>query len=252
MRKIKSSISYYLYGKHSVDSAMNNPARRVFELLVTKNNLKSINKYKAIIENKQINVKVLENSEINKHIGIEESVHQGIAIKVKKLELISMEQALKKAGSKSILLFLDQVTDPQNVGAIIRSSLAFDVDAVITTKDNAPSENASLVKATAGAFEFVPYIRITNLARTLDDIKKYGYWVVAITQDGDIPLNNLGHFDKIALILGGEGKGIRSINLKQSDMKVRINISDKLQSLNVSNAVAISLYNIRGSIRFFV
>ena len=141
-------------------------------------------------------------------------------------------------------MFLDQVTDPQNVGAVIRSSLAFGVDAVITTKDNAPSENANLVKASSGAFELMPCIQVVNLARTLDELKKHGYWIVAITQDGDIPLHKLNNFDRTVLLLGAEGTGIRDINLKQSDLRARIDISNKLQSLNVSNAAAISLYKL--------
>ena len=244
MKRKKDTTVYYLYGKHPVDFAIKNPIREIFELLVTKNNLKSIDKYKPIIENKKINVKVLATNDISKCIGTEASVHQGIAIKVKKLIPTFIEQILKKAKEKSILLFLDQVTDPQNIGAIIRSSLAFGADAVITTKDNAPSENANLVKATAGAFELIPYIEVINLARTLNDIKKHGYWIVAVTQNADTSITALNNFDRIALLLGAEGKGIRDINLKQSDIKARINISDKLQSLNVSNAAAISLYSL--------
>ena len=164
---------------------------------------------------------------------------------MKKLAPLLIERVLEKIKKKSILLFLDQITDPQNIGAIIRSALAFNVDAVITTKDNAPNESASLMKATSGAFEIVPYIQVTNLARTLDNIKKHGYWVIAVTQHADCLINNLSHFDKVALLLGAEGKGIRNVNLKHSDMKVRINISNKLQSLNVSSAAAISLYSIK-------
>ena len=232
-------------GVITVDSAINNPVREIFELLLTKNNLRNLNKYKGIIENKGIRVRILTSKEISQYVDTEESVHQGIAIKVKKLAPLLIERVLEKIKKKSILLFLDQITDPQNIGAIIRSALAFNVDAVITTKDNAPTENATLVKATAGAFELIPYIQVVNLTRTLNDIKKHGYWVVAVTQDADIPINSLNNFDRVALLLGAEGKGIRNINLKHSDMKVRINISNKLQSLNVSNATAISLYQIQ-------
>ena len=232
-------------GVITVDSAINNPVREIFELLLTKNNLRNLNKYKGIIENKGIRVRILTSKEISQYVDTEESVHQGIAIKVKKLAPLLIERVLEKIKKKSILLFLDQITDPQNIGAIIRSALAFNVDAVITTKDNAPNESASLMKATSGAFEIVPYIQVTNLARTLDNIKKHGYWVIAVTQHADCLINNLSHFDKVALLLGAEGKGIRNVNLKHSDMKVRINISNKLQSLNVSSAAAISLYSIK-------
>jgi 23S rRNA (guanosine2251-2'-O)-methyltransferase len=236
---------YWLYGKHPVEAAIQNPRREVFELLATKNALAGIEKCSNIIKQRQIAVKIMENnSEISKQIGIEEYVHQGIAIKVRKLELVFIEQMLKTVGEKSILVFLDQVTDPQNVGAVIRSALAFGADAVITTKDNAPSENANLVKASAGGFELMPYIQVTNLARTLNELKSHGYWIVAITQDGDAPLHKLNNFDKTVLLLGGEGNGIRDINLKQSDVRAKIDISSKVESLNVSNAAAISLYQL--------
>jgi 23S rRNA (guanosine2251-2'-O)-methyltransferase len=242
MIKKDSSALYWLYGKHPVDAAFNNPSREIFKLLVTKNKLKSIDCYQSVINQKKIEVEVLGNSEINNAIGIEESVHQGLAIKVKKLNMTYMKQLLKAPREKSTLLFLDQVTDPQNVGSAIRSSLAFGADAVITTKDNAPCENATLVKASAGAFEFLPYIQVTNLARTLDELKKHGYWVIAITPDGESTIDKLRKFEKVAFLFGAEGRGIRNINLKQSDIQVRIDISSKIQSLNISNAVAISLY----------
>ncbi|WPX97274.1 23S rRNA (guanosine(2251)-2'-O)-methyltransferase RlmB [Candidatus Bandiella euplotis] len=244
--KLKDSANtYWLYGKHPVEAAMNNPKRQILQIFGTKNTMASIQKYAQIIKERRIEVSILESSsEMSKYIAIEESVHQGIAVKVKKLELVFIEQILKKIDKKSILLVLDQVTDPQNVGAVIRSSLAFGADAVITTKDNAPSENANLVKGSAGAFELIPYVQVTNLARTLNDLKKHGYWIVAITQNGSVPINKLNDFDRVVLLLGAEGKGIRDVNLKQSDVQARINISDRLQSLNVSNAAAIGLYQI--------
>ena len=144
----------------------------------------------------------------------------------------------------AFFLFLDQITDPQNIGAIIRSSLGFNVDAVITTKDNAPSENATLVKSSAGAFEYVPYIQVTNISRVLNELKESGYWVVAVVQNGTSSIQEVTKFNRIALIMGSEGRGVRDINLKQSDITVKIKMSSKLESLNVSNATAIILHQL--------
>ncbi len=177
-------------------------------------------------------------------IDIQESVHQGVAIQVKKLELTSIERLLKTVNENSVILFLDQITDPQNIGAIIRSSLGFNVDAVITTKDNAPSENATLVKSSAGAFEYVPYIQVTNISRVLNELKESGYWVVAVVQNGTSSIQEVTKFNRIALIMGSEGRGVRDINLKQSDITVKIEMSSKLESLNVSNATAIILHQL--------
>jgi 23S rRNA (guanosine2251-2'-O)-methyltransferase len=243
-KKIKNNNIYWLYGKHPVDSAINNSSRIIYKLLVTKNTNQLIDKYKAIIQDKNIEVEVLTNNEISEEIDIQESVHQGVAIQVKKLELTSIEKLLKTVNENSTILFLDQITDPQNIGAIIRSSLGFNVDAVITTKDNAPSENSTLVKSSAGAFEYIPYIQVTNISRTLNELKENGYWIASIVQNGTCSIQEIAKFNKLALIMGSEGKGVRDINLKQSDMTAKIEISPKLESLNVSNATAIVLHQL--------
>ena len=243
-KKIKNSNIYWLYGNHPVDSAINNPSRIIYKLLVTKNTNQLTDKYKNIIQDKNIKVEVLTNNEISKEIDIQESVHQGVAIQVKKLELTSIERLLKTVNENSTILFLDQITDPQNIGAIIRSSLGFNVDAVITTKDNAPSENSTLVKSSAGAFEYIPYIQVTNISRTLNELKENGYWIASIVQNGNCSIKEIAKFDKLALVMGSEGKGVRDINLKQSDMTAKIEMSSKLESLNVSNATAIVLHQL--------
>jgi len=227
-----------------VDSAINNVSRIIYKILVTKNTNQLIDKYKNIIQERNIEVEVLTNKEISEKIDIQESVHQGVAIQVKKLELTSIERLLKTVNENSVILFLDQITDPQNIGAIIRSSLGFNVDAVITTKDNAPSENATLVKSSAGAFEYVPYIQVTNISRVLNELKESGYWVVAVVQNGTSSIQEVTKFNRIALIMGSEGRGVRDINLKQSDITVKIKMSPKLESLNVSNATAIILHQL--------
>jgi len=243
-KKIKNNNIYWLYGKHPVDSAINNTSRIIYKILVTKNTNQLIDKYKAVIQDKNIKVEVLTNNAISEKIDIQESVHQGIAIQVKKLELTSIEKLLKTVNENSTILFLDQITDPQNIGAIIRSSLGFNVDAVITTKDNAPPENSTLVKSSAGAFEYIPYIQVTNISRTLNELKENGYWIASIVQNGNCSIQEITKFNKLALVMGSEGKGVRDINLKQSDMTARIEMSPKLESLNVSNATAIVLHQL--------
>lgn len=243
-KKIQNSNTYWLYGRHPADSAINNPSRIIYRILVTKNTAQLLNKYKKTIQDKNIKTEILANNDITEIIGLQESVHQGIAIQVKKLELTTIEKLFKIAKNNSIVLFLDQITDPQNIGGIIRSSLGFDIDAVITTKDNAPSENATLVKSSAGAFEYIPYIQVTNISRVLNELKKRGYWVASIVQNGTCLIHEIAKFNKLALIMGSEGKGVRKINLKQSDMTVKIEMSSKLESLNVSNAAAIVLHQL--------
>lgn len=237
--------TYWLYGKHPVISAIKNPSRKIFKLCVTKNTVDFIKKNIGIyIEKKNIKIEVLTNIEISSKIEINESIHQGVAIMVKRLDAPSIDNLINNIKNKSIIVCLDQINDPQNIGAIIRSSLAFAADAIITTKDNAPLEGASLVKASAGAYELMPYIQVVNMARTLKSLKDKGFWVASITQNGDSNIDDVSKFNKIALVLGSEGKGIRDINLKQSDIKIKIDMSNKLESLNVSNAAAIVLHQL--------
>ncbi|MFQ3307115.1 MAG: 23S rRNA (guanosine2251-2'-O)-methyltransferase [Candidatus Midichloriaceae bacterium] len=244
--KSLNTNNYWLYGKHPVISAINNPKRKILRLISTSKSAQSIEDYKDLLRRKDVRIETFDTSDINKIVETEEGVHQGIAVQVMKLSQLSIpELLLRTKDKKSILIFLDQVTDPQNIGAIIRNAAAFGADAVITTKDNAPSENASIIKASSGTFENVPYIQVTNITRTLKEIKLHEYWVAAITQNGE---NNLAKmeqsFDKLGLIFGSEGFGIRNINLDQADLKIKIKISNSLESLNVSNTTAIALYQL--------
>ena len=137
---------------------------------------------------------------------------------------------------------LDHVSDPQNIGAIIRSALTFGVNAVVTSKDNAPSENAHILKAAVGTFEHMPYIQVTNMSNAIKQLKKSGYWVFALSQDAKDSVEVISQYEKRVLLLGAEGKGIRPNILNKCDMQVNIATSALVESLNVSNAVAISLY----------
>ena len=241
----KNTKEYWLYGKHPVFSAMENIARRFDRLLANKKIAKHIDiKYKKVLEKFNITLEILPNKDISKEIGVLESTHQGLAISTEKLKSVSINDLIKKDNIKSKVLILDQVTDPMNIGAIIRSSLAFGIDAVITTTRCAPPENSTIVKSSAGAFEHIPYIQVTNIRRLIDFLKKNSYWVASIVQHGSFPIKKLQDFHKLALIIGSEGQGVRRINLDASDVRVQIKMSAKLDSLNVSNATAIILHSL--------
>lgn len=243
MVKRTNSNTYWLYGKHSVCAAINNPLRKIDQLLLNTKAIKIIHlQYDTIVRQCNIRLLTLTNHEISKRINITESVHQGFAARVQRLNNISVRELIKSNKPNSRLLILDQVTDPNNIGSIIRSSLAFGIDAVITTKNYAPIENASIVKSSSGAFENMPYIQVTNITTTVKYLKSNNYWIASIVQNGHSTIKQLLHFNKLVLIVGSEGKGIRHINLKESDIKVKIQISPMLESLNVSNATAIVLH----------
>ena len=242
--KKQNNSTYWLYGKHAVEHAINNKFRIIYRIILTNNIKHFVKKYAKIIKNKDIKIDFLTNQEISGIIGIERSMHQSIAIKVKKLELYSINKLLNIVKKNSVILFLDQITNAQNIGSIIRSSFAFNVDAVITTKYNSPSENAALVKSAVGVFEYIPYIQVANIFKILRKLKEYDYWIISISQNGKNLIQEALKFHKIALIIGSEQEGIRRINLEQSDLIIRIKMSNKLESLNVASITAIVLHQL--------
>ncbi len=187
---------------------------------------------------------VLSNEEISRLL-IRGAVHQGIALQADPLPDPDLDTACRPAGQgRSVVVVLDQVTDPQNVGAILRSAAAFGAQAVVTTERNAPSPMGSLAKAASGALEHVPYVRVANLGRALDTLGGLGFWRLGM--DGTAPqtLQDADTSGHIALVFGAEGAGLRRLTAQKCDFLIRLPVSDKVESLNVSNAAAVALYEV--------
>jgi 23S rRNA (guanosine2251-2'-O)-methyltransferase len=168
--------------------------------------------------------------------------HQGIVTEVERLPDIWLGDVLDEAEEGRPLLILDQVTDPHNVGAILRSAAAFDALAIVTQDRHAPPESGALAKAASGALETVPWVRVVNLSRALDEIAEAGFWRVGLTGEAEMTLADAMGPSKIALVLGAEGEGMRQNTEAHCDALARLPISDRIESLNVSNAAAIALY----------
>lgn len=168
--------------------------------------------------------------------------HQGIVIEVDKLPDLWLGDLLDQAEDDRPLLVLDQVTDPHNVGAILRSAAAFNALGIVTQDRHAPPESGSLAKAASGALETVPWVRVVNLARALDEIAEAGFWRVGLTGEADMLLSEAMGPPRIALVLGAEGEGMRQNTEAHCDALAKLPISDRIESLNVSNAAAIALY----------
>ena len=145
------------------------------------------------------------------------------------------------------LLLLDQISDPQNIGAIIRSAISFGVTKIIFCEHNSPKENATIVKAAAGTIEFCDLIVVTNFNNLIEKIKKIGYWCFGLAGEGTFTLKEAQTYDHVALIVGSEGDGIRSLVKKNCDLLVKIDIDEKVESLNASVATAIALYELSKS-----
>ena len=232
-----------IYGLHAVKAALLNNKREHHELLISENNNKITNNYRSKIKK----ITVLNQKDFKKLYGSEKST-QGIVLITKDFERPSLDQYIKneKLNEKSVLLALDQITDPQNIGSIMRSCALFNCGGILIGKDNAPDLTPSLFKAASGAAEIVNYFKVTNLKRSISDLKKDGYWVYGFDSSDSQESSDLNFSKKSVLVFGSEGKGMRDLVKKECDeivkLKMQPNTNFNIDSLNVSNASSIALY----------
>jgi 23S rRNA (guanosine2251-2'-O)-methyltransferase len=232
-----------IHGMHAVRAALLNTKRVHLELHLTENNHEFARNYKSTIEK----ITILNQKEFKNLYGGEKST-QGIVLKTNDFERPSLQQFVKNENmnDKSVLLALDQITDPQNIGSIMRSCALFNCKGIILAKDNAPDLTPSLYKAASGAAEIVNYFRVTNLKRSISELKKYGYWAYGFDSSEDSKSTNINLTKKSILVFGSEGKGIRDLVKKECDEIIKINMQQnkhyQIDSLNVSNAATIALY----------
>jgi 23S rRNA (guanosine2251-2'-O)-methyltransferase len=224
-----------LYGLHTVRAAIDNRERKLIRLSVTQNAFARLD----IGEPDALSfpVEFVSPQDIDKVLG-PEAIHQGVMLETRPLPVRRLE-ALKES---PILLVLDQVTDPHNVGAIMRSAVAFGVGALITTQRHSPTESGVMAKSASGALELIPYIQITNLADALGELHKLGFQTIGLDSEGPAPLEGTFASDRIALVLGSEGKGLRQKTRETVTALARLDMPGEIKSLNVSNAAAIALY----------
>ena len=232
-----------IYGFHAVKAALLNNQREHHELLISENNNKIANNYRSKIKK----ITVLNQKDFKKLYGSEKST-QGIVLKTKDFERPSLEQFLKNENfnNRSVVVALDQITDPQNIGSIMRSCALFNCKGILIAKDNSPDLTPSLYKAASGAAEIVNYFRVTNLKRSISELKKYGYWAYGFDSSENQKSYNLNYSKKSILVFGSEGKGMRDLVKKECDeiikLKIQPNLNFQIDSLNVSNAASIALY----------
>ncbi len=227
-----------LYGLHTVRAAIDNPERKLIKLSVTQNALARLDI--GPVEELGFPVEIVSPQDLDKMLG-PDAIHQGVMLETRPLPVRRLE-ALKDS---PLLLVLDQVTDPHNVGAIMRSAVAFGAGAVITTMRHSPTESGVLAKSASGALELIPYIQITNLADALEELHKLGFFSVGLDSEGPAPMEETLSGDRIALVLGSEGKGLRQKTRDTVSALARLDMPGAIKSLNVSNAAAIALYATR-------
>ncbi len=230
-----------MYGWHTVTAALQNPARHHRKLLATENAARRLTDEGV---KSSIVPEIVRPSAIAERL-LPDAVHQGLYLETDPLPSLDIE-ALP---AKGIVLVLDQITDPHNVGAIFRSAAAFGVTAIVTTQRHSPDATGALAKAASGALERVPLISVQNLARGLTALKEAGYLIVGLDSDGDADLSALPLRKPLTLVLGAEGKGLRQLTKEICDHVARIDLPGELKSLNVSNAAAVALYAVSRSLK---
>jgi 23S rRNA (guanosine2251-2'-O)-methyltransferase len=231
---------YWIYGLHAVRTALSNPRRSWSRLLATPEAARRL-------DGLGVTPETLHRREIEKLLP-HGAVHQGVALSVSPLTQQHFEDLLREwqDAERALVLILDQVTDPHNVGAILRSAAAFGASAIIVQARHSPDESAVLAKSASGGLERVPYVQVTNLARTLEALKDAGFWSAAFDSDASddvaaLPLAS----GKWAFVFGAEGKGVRPLLRTHCDHLVRLPTLAGFGSLNVSNAAAVALYAFR-------
>ncbi len=237
MKKKKTNENLWLYGHHAVVEALKNPNRDKILLKMTKD---------AHIDpalTKGIPVQVVPKDQLDSLLGAS-AVHQGLALQVLPLENFHLDEIITKANTqdRAVILLLDQVTDPHNIGAILRSAAAFDALAVVLPDAGAPQESMTLAKSACGALETVPLIRVANLTRAMQQLKDAGFWCIGLDGYAHEVMGEKKLPSKTAFILGSEGEGMRRLTAENCDYTIKLPMSDKMESLNVSNATAIALY----------
>jgi len=226
------------WGRHAVFAALANPNRVVRKMWGTREALTPLNLPSDL---PVVFADVADLGRLVPH----DAPHQGMVIEVDPLPDIWLGDMLEEAqGNRRPLVVLDQVTDPHNVGAVLRSAAAFDAIGIITQDRNAPPESGALARSASGALEVVPWVRVVNLARALDEIAEAGFWRVGLTGHAKGTLAEVMGEQRIAIVLGAEGEGMRQNTEAHCDELAKLPISPKVESLNISNAAAIALYAI--------
>jgi 23S rRNA (guanosine2251-2'-O)-methyltransferase len=223
-----------LFGWHTVKAALDNPQRRFHRLLATENAARRLEEAGCKLP---LAPQLVRPEAIAAAVG-PEAVHQGLLAEADPLPAPDIAE-LDPTG---VLLVLDQITDPHNVGAILRSAAAFAVSAVITTARHSPEATGILAKAASGALEYVPLVTVPNLARALQALKDKAVLVIGLDSSGEADLAALALSAPIALVLGAEGKGLRQLTRTTCDHVARLDLPGAIKSLNVSNATALALY----------
>lgn len=225
-----------LWGRHPVEAALKNPERRHRKLWATREGIASLDGELPA----DFPIEYADVADLARLVA-RDAPHQGLVLECDALEDRFLDEVTDGDPARPIVV-LDQVTDPHNVGAILRSAAAFNAAAIVTQDRHAPPESGTLAKSASGALEIVPWVRVVNLARALDELAEVGYWRIGLAGEATATLAETMPTGPLAIVLGAEGEGMRHNIAGHCDALARLPISSDIESLNVSNAAAIALY----------
>ena len=229
-----------IYGRHPIELALQNKRRRILEIYATREG------GSALKIPSGIPVKYVDKKGLDSLVG-RDALHQGVVAKCAPLVQPSIEELLKSVekAESTVIMILDQITDPHNIGAILRSSVAFDAAAVIVPEAGVPEETGTLAKSASGALELIPFIRVPNLSRLMGKLKQDGFWCIGLDGYAQQSITTIKLPKKCAFVMGSEGSGMRRLTKEICDYNAKLPMNPAIESLNVSNAAALTLYEFR-------
>lgn len=244
-KSVKASLtkkSPYIFGLHAVKAALSNSERQCHHLWLTSEVHEAL-KYAGLLAlHPKLRIEITDIPTLNSKGG-DNATHQGIVLLADPLARVHLEDKLAQLPERALIVVLDQISDPHNVGAILRSAAAFGAFAVVQPDDHTPDpSNPIIAKVASGALENVPLINVTNLARALQMLKEDGFWLIGLDEKGTQSLSEVAVGERIALVMGSEDKGMRRLTRENCDILASLPTSPQFPTLNVSNAAAISLY----------
>jgi 23S rRNA (guanosine2251-2'-O)-methyltransferase len=253
-RRGRAAAPAFLYGLHPVRAALTNPLRRARRLVATREAMAAVAALPALAA---LPTEVADRSDLDRLLP-PGAVHQGLALEVEPLASIALDDLIPAGDAPALIVALDQLTDPQNVGAVMRTAWLFGACGMVLTERHAPPESGALAKAAAGALDRLPIARVTNLARALGDLKAAEFWTVGLDGTAAVEIGDIGPYPRAVLVLGAEGAGMRRLTVETCDIVARIDMAvpeaqddgDRragperpiIDSLNVSAAAAVALY----------
>ena len=242
--------TFYIVGRHSIEEAIKNPNRKILKLFLTEDSRKKINQMgKGFNYLKNLKVIFKTKKELDNLCGREEINHQGYAAEVEEIEEISLKDFIINNNNKNMnLLALEEITDPRNIGSIIRTAASFNFDGIIVKERSFPIKSKLMYKSSSGATEHIKIFLVSNINTTLRYLKKNNFWVSAFDLSSKKDFVEHNWNGRNVLLFGSEGFGLRKNTLENSDFKFKISINKKIESLNVSNAVSIVCHYIHKKI----